>query len=229
MIEDILKALPLGIILAFTIGPVFFVLLETSVTKGFKAAMAFDIGVAFGDIVFILIAYFATNQILEQLKDNPGLFIFGGIVMMTYGIITYFKQKRDYEKNKIDIIDNDDLAIPKTNYFGLFIKGFVLNFINIGILGFWMGVIIVFGPQLNMETNRLIVFLSSVIGFYIMVDIVKILVAKQLKSKLTVYLIYKIKRTISFVLIFFGFFFVLQGFFPEQVIKVKEKLEKSAQ
>lgn len=229
MLEDILKALPLGIILAFTIGPVFFILLETSVTKGFKAAMAFDFGVAFGDIVFILIAYFATNQILEQLKDNPGLFIFGGIVMMTYGIITYFKQKRDFEKNKVETIDKEDLAIPKTNYLGLFVKGFILNFINIGILGFWMGVIIVFGPQLDMNTNRLIVFLGSVICFYLFVDVIKILVAKQLKSKLTSQLIYKIKRTISFVLIFFGLFFVLQGIFPEQVMKVKDKLEKSAQ
>lgn len=229
MIEDILKALPLGIILAFTIGPVFFILLETSVTKGFKAAMAFDFGVAFGDIVFILIAYFATNQILEKLKDNPSLFIFGGVVMMTYGVATYFKQKRDYEKNIIDVIDKDDLAIQKNNYLGLFIKGFILNFINIGILGFWMGVIIVFGPQLDMETNRLIVFLSSIIIFYLMVDIIKIIVAKQLKNKLTIHLIYKIKRTISFVLIFFGLFFVLQGFFPEQVLKVKEKIEKSAQ
>lgn len=229
MIEDILKALPLGIILAFTIGPVFFILLETSVTKGFKAAMAFDFGVAFGDVVFILIAYFATNQILEKLKDNPSLFIFGGVVMMTYGVATYFKQKRDYEKNIIEVIDKDDLAIQKNNYLGLFIKGFILNFINIGILGFWMGVIIVFGPQLDMETNRLIVFLSSIIIFYLMVDIIKIIVAKQLKNKLTIHLIYKIKRTISFVLIFFGLFFVLQGFFPEQVLKVKEKIEKSAQ
>ncbi len=229
MIEDILKALPLGIILAFTIGPVFFVLLETSVTKGFKAAIAFDLGVAFGDIVFILIAYFATNQILEKLKDNPGLFIFGGVVMMVYGLITYIKQKKDYEKNKIDEIDREDLAIPKTNYIGLFVKGFVLNFINIGILGFWMGVIIVFGPQLQMETDRLVVFLSSVIVFYLIVDVVKILVAKQLKSKLTYDIIYKIKRMISFVLIFFGFFFVLQGFFPKQVLKVKEQLEQSAQ
>lgn len=228
MIEDILKALPLGVILAFTIGPVFFVLLETSVTKGFKAAMTFDFGVAVGDIVFIFIAYFATNQILEKLKDNPGLFIFGGVVMMVYGLITYIKQKKDYKKNIIDEIDQEHLAIPKTNYIGLFLKGFVLNFINIGILGFWMGVIIVFGPQLDMDRNRLIVFLSSVIGFYLMVDVVKILVAKQLKSKLTFDIIHKIKCTISLVLIFFGFFFVLQGFFPEQVIKVKERLEKSA-
>ena len=45
MIEDIQAAIPLGFFLAFMIGPVFFVLLETSVIKGFRAALAFDLGV----------------------------------------------------------------------------------------------------------------------------------------------------------------------------------------
>jgi len=45
MFDDILTAIPFGIILAFTIGPVFFVLLETSATKGFRSALIFDFGV----------------------------------------------------------------------------------------------------------------------------------------------------------------------------------------
>ncbi|MGB5652717.1 MAG: LysE family translocator, partial [Robiginitalea sp.] len=37
MIEDIQAAIPLGFLLSFMVGPVFFVLLETSATKGFRA------------------------------------------------------------------------------------------------------------------------------------------------------------------------------------------------
>ena len=99
MINDILSALPWGILLAFTVGPVFFVLLETSITKGFRAAMVFDFGVVFADFVFILIAYFSTNQILEKLKDDPGLFIFGGAIMLVYGAVSYVKKKRVIENN----------------------------------------------------------------------------------------------------------------------------------
>jgi len=43
MFDDILAGIPFGIILAFTIGPVFFVLLETGATKGFRSALIFDI------------------------------------------------------------------------------------------------------------------------------------------------------------------------------------------
>ena len=44
-LNDILSAIPLGFFLSFMIGPVFFVLLETSVVKGFRAAVMFDLGV----------------------------------------------------------------------------------------------------------------------------------------------------------------------------------------
>ena len=64
MLQDIAAAIIPGFILSFMIGPVFFVLLETSVVKGFKAAIVFDLGVVLADIIFILIAYFNNIQIL---------------------------------------------------------------------------------------------------------------------------------------------------------------------
>jgi threonine/homoserine/homoserine lactone efflux protein len=222
ILNDILSAIPWGILLAFTIGPVFFVLLETSISKGFRAAMVLDSGVVFADLVFILIAYFSTNQILERLKDDPGLFIFGGIVMLSFGIISYVKEKKDFKRKLKEEMDDDD-NIPKNNYVGLFFKGFFLNFINIGVLGFWLGIIIVFGPKLNMETNRIILFITTIIITYFLIDILKINVAKQLKSKLTPYNIYKIKRVISVVLMIFGSFLMVQGFFPKEKERIQEK------
>jgi threonine/homoserine/homoserine lactone efflux protein len=187
--------------------------------------MVFDFGVVFADVVFILIAYFSTNQILEKLKDDPGLFIFGGVIMFSFGIISYIKEKKDFKKKQEEDYDDDD-NIKKNNYLGLFFKGFLLNFINIGVLVFWMGIIIVFGPKLNMETNRIILFITVIILTYFAVDILKILVAKQLKSKLTPFNIYKIKRVISVILMIFGGFLMVQGFFPKEKEMIKEKLEQ---
>ena len=224
MIQDIISAIPWGILLAFTIGPVFFVLLETSILKGFRAAMVFDLGVVFGDIVFILIAYFSTSSLLEKLKDDPGLFIFGGIIMISFGIISFLKDKKDFIKKKAEDIDID--VIPQKNYLRLFVKGFFLNFINIGVLGFWLGIIIIFGPKLNMETNRIIVFISTILLTYLAVDVLKIQLAKKLKSKLTPYNIYRIKRIISIILMVFGVFLMIQGLFPIEKEKLKEKIEQ---
>ncbi|HSM63339.1 MAG TPA: LysE family transporter, partial [Gillisia sp.] len=94
MVQDILAAIPMGIFLAFLLGPVFFVLLETAALKGFRAAISFDLGVILADIIFLLIAYLSTSKLLSSLKDDPGLFIFGGMILATYGIMTFIQTKK---------------------------------------------------------------------------------------------------------------------------------------
>jgi len=221
MFQDILSALPWGFLLAFSIGPGFFILLETSITKGFRAAMIFDLGIVFSDIIWILIAYFATNQILAQFKDNPNLYIIGGLIMSIYGIVSNTSLKKKFNEQE-DKDEDDD--IKKNNYLGLFFKGFFLNIINIGILAFWMMVIITQAPQLEMKPLRIFIFFTSILIFYLIIDVFKILLAKQLKHKLTPTNIYKIKRIINVVILIFGVFLILQGIFPNGKQMVENKL-----
>lgn len=223
-LHDFLTAIPWGLLLAFSIGPGFFVLLETSITKGFRAAFTLDLGIVFGDVIFILIAYLSTNQLLEQLKDNPTLFIVGGLIMLTYGLVSFILLKKNFIKQQEQEEDNEN--IQKNNYFALFFKGFLLNFINIGVLGFWLMIIITYGPQMEMKTERISWFFAAILFFYLLFDVAKIILAKQLKNKLTPQNIYKIKRVISIVILIFGIFFMLQGFFPKEKEKIQEKLEQ---
>jgi threonine/homoserine/homoserine lactone efflux protein len=213
ILNDILSAIPLGFLLSFMIGPVFFVLLETSVVKGFRAAVVFDLGVVVADIVFILIAFFSSYRLIQSIKDDPALFIFGGLVMLTYGIISFVKNKKESKKS-LDEIDPKELA--KTNYFSLFIKGFFLNFINIGVLGFWLAILITIGPQLELQTSRMITFFSTLIISYFVTDIFKILLAKQLRNKLNPKNILLIKKFISIVLIICGVVLLSQAWFPQE-------------
>ncbi len=222
MINDILTGLPWGIFLSFMIGPVFFILIETSITKGFRAALTFDLGVVLGDIFFIGVAYLGSYRLIASLKDKPALFIFGGIVMVAYGIISFVKLKKQ-TKIQYEAIDDE---IIKKNYGSLLAKGFFLNVINIGVLGFWLAIIISVGPKLDMQTPRMLTFFTSVIVSYLLVDCLKIVLAKQLKSKLTPTNILKIKKGISIVLIVFGIALMAQGWFPKEKEMVKNALEK---
>ncbi|MFE3848383.1 LysE family translocator [Flavobacterium sp. LB3P45] len=222
MINDILSGIPWGIFLSFMIGPVFFILLETSIIKGFRAALVFDLGVICGDIVFIGIAYLGSYRLIQSLKDKPALFIFGGILMLVYGIISFIQLKKE-EKVNTDIIDKE---IIKKNYGNLFVKGFFLNIINIGVLGFWLAIIISVGPKLEMQTSRMMTFFTTVILSYLFIDCIKILLAKQLKNKLTPTNILKIKKGISIVLMIFGVVLITQGWFPKEKEMVKNAFEK---
>lgn len=223
MLQDFLSGIPLGIFLSFMVGPVFFVLLETSAVKGFRAAFVFDLGVVTADVVFITIAYFSSYRLIQSIKNDPAIYLFGGILMLTYGVISFLKTK----KAKKELIENDDdEELVKNNYLGIFIKGFLLNFINVGVLLFWFLILITVGPKLQLETPRMVIFFSSVIGFYLVVDIGKIILAKQLKNKMTPVNILKIKKGISILLMVFGIVLMLQSWFPSENKLAKKVLEK---
>ncbi len=220
-IFDFKDAFFIGFFMAFMIGPVFFMLIETSILKGARAAIAFDFGVILGDISFILIAYYGSKSLLEKIKDDPRLFLIGGLVLIIYGILTYLDNTNKKEDHA------EDLSIPvNNNYLKLFIKGYFLNFINIGVLAFWLGLIVVIGPTLDMNPNRIFWYFSVVILGYFVTDLGKIFLAKQLKSKLTPKVIYRIKKTMGILLIVFGVGLMLKGFIPkEQFNTLIEKVE----
>ncbi|MCK0178812.1 LysE family translocator [Flavobacteriaceae bacterium S0862] len=219
MIEDIQAAIPLGFFLAFMIGPVFFVLIETSATKGFRAAVVFDIGVIVADVFFIFLAYFSSFQLLENLSNQPGLFVFGGMIITVYGIIIFLK------KPKRSTNEASELVFTKTNYLGLFIKGFLLNFINIGVLVFWLGIIIITGPSLENDFNRFVTFFSTMILAYFVTDLFKILLAKQLKKKLTPERILKVKKLLGLILVICGLVLIVKGFLPKDQFNPQNLIE----
>ncbi|ULC59715.1 LysE family translocator [Flaviramulus sp. BrNp1-15] len=221
MFDDIIRAIPFGIILAFTIGPVFFVLLETSATKGFKSALIFDGGVILADILFIIVAFFSTNKLLEKIKDDPSFLIFGGVLLIAYGIISFIKTSKSFR----DIVREYHKIEIRKGYGKLFLKGFLLNFINIGVLIGWVA-FIVLANSLTSSSNGVIVFLSTILVVYLLVDLVKIAVAKKLKNKLTPRLIFKTKKIVALVILGFGVLLFVQGFFPEEKELIKEKLEQ---
>ena len=134
-IYDFKNALIIGFFMAFMIGPVFFMLIQTSILKGARAAIVFDLGVIIGDLTFILIAYYGSRPLLEKIKDDPRLFFIGGLVLVIYGLITYFNKE-----NKKEALESAKIIeVPiKNNYLKLFLKGYFLNFINIGVLAFWL-------------------------------------------------------------------------------------------
>ncbi len=220
MVEDIISAIPLGFVIAFLIGPVFFALLETSAIKGFRAALAFDIGVIIADVIFLMVAYFMTSAILVKLKDDPGLFIFGGGILAAYGVISFVQTRKSYLKE----VDANVLIVQNNNYFKLFIKGFLLNFINVGVLGFWLGLIVVFSPQMENDGNRILIFFSATLLTYFIVDIFKIILAKSLNRYLTPKRIFWLKRLIAVIMMVCGGVLIFKGLFPKTTERFENRI-----
>jgi len=223
MLDDILTAIPFGVILAFTIGPVFFVLLETSATKGFRSALVFDIGVIIADIIFIALAYYSIEKtgLLEKVIDDPNFLVFGGVLLAVYGLSSFIKTSRSYR----DIVKEYQKVEIQKDYIKLFLKGFLLNFINIGVLLGWLGFLAI-GKSITKSENGAIIFIIAMLTSYFITDIFKILIAKRLRSKLTPRRVYKTKKIVAIIILVFGVSLLIQGLFPEAYQKNKEKLEQ---
>ncbi len=214
-------AVIIGFFLSFMIGPVFFMLIQTSIIKGARAAIVFDLGVVLGDIVFILMAYYGSKSILERIKDDPRLFYMGGLILLLYGIIIYL------DKSQKNLNQDETLILPeKTNYMMLFFKGFLLNFINIGVLAFWLGMIVVVGSNLQMDPGKIFNYFTIVLVSYFITDLGKIVLAKQLKKKLTPSVTYKIKRSMGILLMIFGVVLILKGFIPKESLNIDTVIEQ---
>jgi threonine/homoserine/homoserine lactone efflux protein len=143
------------------------------------------------------------------------------MVLIIYGLITYFDKE-----NKKQVEESEELVnIPiKNNYLKLFLKGYFLNFINIGVLTFWLGLVLLIGPSLDMSRTAIFSYFGFIILGYFLTDLAKIFLAKKLKDKMTPTLVYRIKRIMGIILIVCGVFLILKGFIPNEKINSMIKI-----
>ena len=210
--NDILSALPFSVLLIFATGPLFFLILETSISKGIEPAFLIDLGAVFADAVFVLVAFLGTESLLADIKDNPNLHILGGVLLMVYAIISAITTIRKKE----EIIENEPIEPKGFRLFSYFIKGFFLNIINVGTFLFWLGLLVSIAPALELETSRIIVFFSTVMLGYLILGFIKIVLAKQLSKTLTPTVIYKIRLSVCVLLVVFGIYFIYQGVYAPE-------------
>lgn len=207
--ELILKGIVTGFILSIMVGPVFFVLLETSIRKGVKAAIAFDLGVLLNDIVYIAIAFVFYNQV-EQLSvgdDNSIVRVIGGGVFLAYGAYNFVKKVKD-----ITVETDKMVASDMRGHLLLGLKGFLLNLANPMVVFYWFSVMTLGAKDSQGgETAYMILFLSTILITFFSIDVLKIIGAKSLRPLVTPGLLKGLNRVIGGVFIAFGLVLITQG------------------
>lgn len=219
--DEFITAIPFSLLLVASTGPVFFIVIETSISKGVRRAFCIDVGAVLADVVFITLASFSANSLQHSLKTNPKWFLLGGVVLVLFGFISFIQSK----KNKKKIVYQPG-QLQKGSYLSYIAKGFLLNIINIGVFIFWLGLVIVFSSKYEMNHTKTNTFLAYVLGIYLALDVVKIILAKQLKPVLTPRILYQLKQWVHVIVVLFGLFFMFQGVFPEQKQKLETKIEE---
>ncbi len=204
MIELILSAVGLGLMLSLVfIGPIFFLLIETSFLRGPRHALALDLGVITADILCIVAAYFASSDIVHLIDKYPSFYRITALLLFIYGLFMMLTKTKMHIKGEENLISQ--------NYFKTFVNGFIFNLLNIGVIIFWLVTVVSVRNQYPQQ-NNFFLYLSLVILTYLCVDLMKIFLAKQFHDKLNQNIANRIRRIVGSILILFSFVVFLQSF-----------------
>lgn len=204
MLELILSAVGLGFMLSLVfIGPIFFLLIETSFSRGPKHAIALDVGVVLADILCIAVAYFASSDLVHLIDKHPGFYRITALIIFVYGIYMMVTKTQMH-------IPNEEKFISQS-YIKTLLNGFLFNLLNVGVILFWLVTVISVRNQYP-ETSHFFLYLGLVIATYLVIDLIKIFLAKQFHYKLTQRLANTIRKGVGVVLLIFSFFIFLQSF-----------------
>ena len=204
----VLNGIIFGFLLSFLLGPAFFVLIETSIKKGFKSAVFLDLGILLSDAIYLLASLFVAEKINSWLNENSYIKYIAGSIFILLGLISIY---RNYSNLKTENNQSNNLSGIETNTddivypLQLIIKGLGLNAINPGVLVFWIAACTYATNELNFEGIQLMYYFGTTLITMFSIDLLKIYFSSKLKTTLTNKTISILGISIGCLLIFFGF------------------------
>ena len=201
MISAIFEGLLFGFILSINIGPVFFLLVETSIKKGVRDAFIMNTGVIISDLLWIILLYFGIETYLESFFDSTSSKVIGGVMFILFGVGGLFYIKKGHKV----------MSVGKNRRI-LFTKGFLLNLVNPSVALFWLATIAFAIKSLDNDKHKLIVFFVSVFSIIIVIDTIKFFMARKLRLYLNERRQKKLRKITNQIMILFGLYLIVSHF-----------------
>ncbi|MFY0601540.1 MAG: LysE family translocator [Cyclobacteriaceae bacterium] len=195
-----------GLIFVFSFGPGFFSLVQTSVQQGLRKAVFLAVGISLSDFVYVTLAILGAASFLDEPDVRLGFAIGGAVVLLGYGIYSWFKKPKIYPESTEKKIDK--------SYLKYTLKGFVLNGLNPFILVFWIGIIGIVAVKYDYNFSQQVYFFLGVVSTILTMDLIKAFLANKLRRVITPKFILILNRSIGSILILFAariIFFLFQG------------------
>ncbi|MHA7057518.1 LysE family translocator [Aquimarina sp. M1] len=166
----------IGLAMIIFVGPVFFLLLNSSLQYGIKSGISVALGIIVSDILCVLLCYYGFSSVLIVPYNQFWIGILGSCILLGLGVYYLFKEA--------SITQNVPGSSKKWSAF--FIKGFAVNFFNPFVFVVWIGVF-QYGQQKFHDTSSLILFLMAVLIAILSTDILKVFLSNKLKSFISAY------------------------------------------
>jgi len=203
MIEALLKGLGLGLLLSISVGPVIFSIIKQSLNNGHKAGYIFVAGVSASDITLVLISNLFTQIFTTLLGHKDFIAIGGSIFLIGVGIYNLFFKKMVIKEED----DTIEKRFRKRDQVATFFTGYLMNTLNPGAFLFWFVWAATIVADAKHSPNpmqyRIVVF-GTCLLFVLFTDILKVIMAGKLRSRLTPPIMHRINQLSGIILIGFG-------------------------
>ncbi len=189
-----LEGYAIGLGMIIFVGPVFFLLLNSSFQSGSKAGIAVALGIIVSDIVCVTLCYYGFSS-LTRIDDNQfWIGLIGSSIVFLLGISYIFKKPKLISETSI-------------NFKGLhvfFIKGFSVNFFNPFVFVVWMGVFN-YGKSTYPTPRLLLIFLGAVLFGILTIDLLKVFLSRKVKRFISTQRLAIFFKITGVILILFSF------------------------
>lgn len=220
-LEGVILGLTLALVMGF--GPSFFMLMQTSINRGFKSAMLLDLGIILNDVMIVVLMMMTNIQF--NIKGENGLVYAGvsaGVILMIFGIYTYTLSP----KKVIRISENNSNSIEKMNerfndeprWFVYVTKGFFINIFNPFVWILWITCVATASSAYGGDKNSLTIFFVGIFSTVLFFDVLKALGAYSLKRLFTEKMLRILNKVTGIALILSAIYIIIRVlFFPIEI------------
>lgn len=203
MIEAIISGLTLGLILSISVGPVIFAIIKQSLTNGHKGGYAFIAGVSASDVTMVIVCNVLSSLFQKAIENKMIIGVTGSTFLVIIGVYTVFFKKAVFTTDNTP----HTKQFKKREILGIFLSGFFMNILNPGVFIFWLAATAKIHQQAaeQIHTVRYLITVFTVcLAFVLASDILKVLLAGKIRTKLTPHNIHIINKISGVILIGFG-------------------------
>ena len=205
MIEALWTGITLGLLLSIAVGPVLFSVLKQSINNGIKGGLCFVIGVSLSDVALVVTSNFFTELVTTLNAKPAAISIIGSTFLISVGLYYLF-----FKKVKLTEQGTQLLKFRKRDYLRILLSGFFMNTLNPAIILFWLTTSTAF---IDHHLNQRLLIFSIALAFVLAGDILKVILAGKLRTRLTVKNIALLNKINGIILIGFGVALIIRLLF----------------
>ena len=196
MIEALLKGFAISLLLIFSVGPVVFTIIKQSITNGKAGGFSFVAGVWLSDLLWVVLSNLFSELVSELMDFKKQIAFTGSFFLIGLGIFYLFFKKIHIKE------DENKIVITARTHAKLVLSGFLINSLNPTLILFWLTTAAAIAANHTIY-QRIIIFTTCLI-INSASDILKVVLAGRLRSKLNEKNISMINKISGLILLIFG-------------------------